>query len=93
MELDLAKVAFKGDAADKKDAVLLFSESASRLLVTVRPEKAEAFEKALAGTTFAKIGAVTEAKNVSVKGLSGKVVVNSAISELKAAWQEPLKDL
>ncbi|GAW66189.1 phosphoribosylformylglycinamidine synthase [Geoanaerobacter pelophilus] len=93
MELDLANIAFKGDAADKKDAVLLFSESASRLLVMVRPEKAEAFEKAMAGTTFAKIGAVTEAKNVSVKGLSGKVVVNAAISELKAAWQEPLKDL
>ncbi|TGU72145.1 phosphoribosylformylglycinamidine synthase [Geomonas terrae] len=93
IELDLAKVSFKGDAAGKSDVVLLFSESASRLLVTVRPEKAEAFEKAMAGTAFAKIGAVTEEPALKVKGLSGGVVVNAANAELKAAWQAPLKDL
>jgi len=91
--VELGKVPFKGDAAGKSDAVLLFSESASRLLVTVRAEKAEAFEKALAGTVFARIGAVTEGRTLAVKGLSGAVVVDSALSELKAAWQGTLKDL
>ncbi|GFO63456.1 phosphoribosylformylglycinamidine synthase subunit PurS [Geomonas paludis] len=93
IELDLAQVPFKGDAADKSDIVLLFSESASRLLVTVRAEKAADFEKAMAGTACAKIGAVTAEPAVKVKGLAGNVVVNAANAELKAAWQEPLKDL
>ncbi|QWV95593.1 phosphoribosylformylglycinamidine synthase subunit PurS [Geomonas oryzisoli] len=93
IELDLAQVPFKGDTAEKSDIVLLFSESASRLLVTVRAEKAAEFEKAMAGTAFAKIGAVTEEPTLKVKGVAGGVVVNAPNAELKAAWQEPLKDL
>ncbi|QWV99533.1 phosphoribosylformylglycinamidine synthase subunit PurS [Geomonas nitrogeniifigens] len=93
MELDLAQVPFKGDAAEKSDIALLFSESASRLLVTVRAEKAAEFEKAMAGTPCARIGAVTAEPVLKVKGLSGSVVVNAQNAELKAAWQEPLKDL
>ncbi|WP_224956739.1 phosphoribosylformylglycinamidine synthase subunit PurS [Geomonas subterranea] len=93
MDLDLSQVAYKGDAAEKSDVVLLFSESASRLLVTVRAGKEAEFEKAMAGTSFARIGAVTAEPVLKVKGLSGSVVVNAQNAELKAAWQEPLKDL
>jgi phosphoribosylformylglycinamidine synthase subunit PurSL len=93
MDIDLGKVSFAGDAAGHTDLVLLFSESASRLLVTVHPDKAEAFEKAMAGTVCAQIGAVVAGSAVTVTGLSGAVVVKSDISELKAAWQAPLKDL
>jgi len=93
ISLELAKVAFQGEAAGLSDAVLLFSESASRLLVTVRAEKAEAFEKAMAGTVCAKIGAVTEEPTLTIAGLSGAVVARSDLAELKAAWQAPLKDL
>ena len=39
MKIDLAKVIWKGDTAGRSDAALLFSESASRLLVTVHPEQ------------------------------------------------------
>ena len=90
---DLAKVPFKGEAAGRSDQVLLFSESASRLLVTVRAEKAEAFEKAMAGTVLAKIGEVSAEPTLAIAGLSGSIVVKSELSQLKAAWQAPLKDL
>jgi phosphoribosylformylglycinamidine synthase subunit PurSL len=93
MSVELALVPFKGEAAGKSDAVLLFSESASRLLVTVRPDQAGAFEKAMAGTVFGRIGAVTEEPSFAVLGISGGVVVVSDIVQLKAAWQAPLKDL
>jgi len=91
IKLDLGKVSFKGDG--KSDVALLFSESASRLLVTVRPEKAAAFEAALAGTTFAKIGEVTEGNALEIAGLDGKVVVKAELGALKEAWQAPLREL
>ena len=93
MSLELGQVPFKGEAAGRSNAVLLFSESASRLLVTVRAEKASAFEQAMAGTAFARIGEVTAGTALSIAGLSGAAVVVSDIAELKAAWQAPLKDL
>jgi len=93
ISIDLAKVPFDGEAAGQSDAVLLFSESASRLLVTVRPEKAEAFEAALAGSVLACIGEVSAGPALTIKGLSGAEVINSDLGVLKAAWQAPLKDL
>jgi len=47
----------------------------------------------MAGTVCQRIGAVVAGSAVVVTGLSGAVVVKSDISELKAAWQAPLKDL
>jgi phosphoribosylformylglycinamidine synthase subunit PurSL len=93
MSLDLAKVAFDGDVAGKSDLVLLFSESASRLLITVRPEQAAAFEKAMAGTALARIGSVSAEPTLTIAGLKGGVVVGSDLGTLKAAWQAPLLEL
>ncbi|GFO69826.1 phosphoribosylformylglycinamidine synthase subunit PurL [Geomonas limicola] len=93
IELDLALVAFAGAAGEKSDAVLLFSESASRLLVTVRPEKANAFEAALAGSVCAKIGAVRGDQTFTVTGLSGAEIVKAELADLKEAWQAPLREL
>lgn len=67
----LAKMAVGGRLGAKVDwalvpgaeglatAEIMFSESNSRFLAAVAPEKAEAFEKCLAGVPFAKIGTVT----------------------------------
>ena len=93
ISIDLGKVAYRGDAAGRSDAVLLFSESASRLLVTVRADKAVAFEEAMSGTVFARIGEVTDEGRLSVQGSGGNEVVNAGLGELKTAWQTPLKDL
>jgi phosphoribosylformylglycinamidine synthase len=93
MKLDLVQVPFAGEPAEKSDAVLLFSESASRLLVTVRAENAAAFEKAMAGNVCARIGEVVADGSFSVTGVAGATVVKTDIGALKASWQEPLKEL
>jgi len=91
MTLDLNSVLWKGD--NKNETALLFSESASRHLVTVRPEKREQFEQIMSGNCFASIGVVTEEQTLSISGLNGAVVVKAGLAELKEAWQKTLREL
>jgi phosphoribosylformylglycinamidine synthase II len=93
MNIDLTRMLWKGDVAARSDATLLFSESASRHLVTVHPDKRAAFEAALAGNCFASIGVVTAEPTVTITGLSGAPVVQAGLAELKEAWQRTLRDL
>ena len=93
MSIDLSRVLWKGDMAARSDATLLFSESASRHLVTVNPEKREAFEAALSGNCFASIGVVTQEPAVTITGLSGAPVVTAGLAGLKEAWQRTLREL
>ena len=87
MEIDLGNVPA---ALDRNDTVL-FSETQSRFVVTVSPDKTEAFEAAMEGCAFAPIGKVTEQEDFKVTGLDGRCVVRSNIHELKEAWQAPLR--
>ncbi|MDY0384146.1 phosphoribosylformylglycinamidine synthase subunit PurL [Trichlorobacter sp.] len=91
--VELANVPFDGDTRYRTDEVLLFSESASRLLITVHPAQWSAFEEAMAGTAFRQIGQVTESDALTIAGLSGKTVLHSSLAELKTAWQRTLKEL
>jgi phosphoribosylformylglycinamidine synthase len=93
MELDLSRVLWKGDAAGRSTCALLFSESASRHLVTVHPEKRAAFEAAMEGNCFASIGVVTAGTELTITGLNGAVVVKADLGELKEAWQQTLREL
>ncbi len=90
---ELARVLWSGDESRKSDAALLFSESASRHLVTVRPENRDVFESVMAGNCFSSIGVVTEEGRVTIAGLSGTGVIDAGIDELKQAWQSPLREL
>jgi phosphoribosylformylglycinamidine synthase II len=87
MEVDLRKVPASG--VDRND-MLLFSESPSRFVVTVRPENRKAFEECLKGNLFAAVGRVLGGKNFIITGLQGGVVVRTDIDELKEAWKKPL---
>jgi phosphoribosylformylglycinamidine synthase len=91
--LDLGKVLWKGDTAERSDLALLFSESASRHLVTVHPEQQAAFESAMSGNCFAAVGQVTEVPELTITGLAGTTVVKAGLAQLKEAWQRPLRDL
>jgi len=74
------------------DHILLFSESASRLLVEVVPAKAAAFEDAMGGTSWARIGTCTDDSSLVIRRKdSGLVSVD--IFDLKEAWQAPLREL
>jgi phosphoribosylformylglycinamidine synthase len=80
------------DAAMRDDRVL-YSESASRLLVTVKEENSEQFEKLFVGQIFACIGEVTAGESLMITGLQGEVLIRSSIDDLKEAWQSPLRGM
>ncbi len=93
MVIDLGRVIWKGEEAGKNDAALLFSESASRHLVTVHPENRARFEEIMAGHCFAAIGEVTASPELVIAGLANRTIVKAGLAALKDAWQNPLKEL
>jgi phosphoribosylformylglycinamidine synthase len=88
MDVDLASVPASGIARDDE---MLFSESQSRFVVTVRPEKKAAFEAMLAGSPCACVGTVTAQGLFRVKGLRGSVILEERIGDLKEEWQKTLR--
>jgi phosphoribosylformylglycinamidine synthase len=93
MKLDLSRVLWKGDHESRSDLVVLFSESASRHLVTVHPDKRNEFESIMSGNCFAPIGEVTPGNELEITGLAGNHVVKAPLFELKEAWQKTLRNL
>ena len=79
-----------GESIDRDDFTL-FSESNSRFIVEVAPDKKDAFEKEMAGMPFALIGRVVNEPELDVYGQKGNSVVSISINELKEAWQKPLR--
>ena len=93
MSIDLSRVPWNGSENGWNDEALLFSESASRLLVTVRHENAEAFEAIMGEECCARIGVVTENPLLSIEAIEGHDVIMADLAELKEAWQSTLRDL
>jgi len=87
-EVSLAEVA--RDNVERDD-LIVFSESNTRFLVEVAPENKAAFEEALAGCAYGLIGRVTDKTDLRIIGLSGDVVANVPLADLKEAWQHPLR--
>jgi len=69
---------------------IFFSESQSRFVATVHPELRDAFEAALTGSVFARIGEVIPEQTLRIEGLGGKRILEENLAVLKAAWQNPL---
>ena len=69
---------------------LLFSESNTRFLCEIEPERAGAFEALLAGVPHARIGEVTNADKLDILR-GGDMILSANVSELKEAWQTPLR--
>lgn len=90
LHIDLRQVAVEGNP--RADAIL-FSESASRLLVTVRPEHCERFEALFDGQSCALLGTVCAGRRLSITGLAGENLLDSSIDDLKEAWQSPLREM
>lgn len=88
IRLEIGKVPVAGNLDDAK---ILFSESNSRFVVTVNPQKAQAFEATLAGLPFARVGEVTADNRFVAIGKDGKPAIDIDIDKLKEAWQMPLR--
>ncbi len=65
----------------------LFSESNSRYVVEVEPEKYDAFAKLMLNLPFGQIGKVSGDERLVVKSEEGRQVINAEIASLKQAWQ------
>jgi phosphoribosylformylglycinamidine synthase len=87
LTVDLRAVPAEGIGRDDE---ILFSESQSRFVVTVHPDAQEAFEAALAGSAFARIGQVIAEEVLRVDGHGGKRIIDEELAVLKAAWQKTL---
>ena len=90
LDIDLNKVTV--DAVMREDK-LLYSESASRLLVTVKPDSQERFEALFAGQALACIGQVSSDEYLKIRDLQGDILIRSTIDDLKEAWQSPLREM
>jgi len=65
----------------------LFSESQSRLIVTVNPNLVAQFEEAFKGQDIAQIGKVRADKSFVVKGLNGETIVETDVATLNKAYR------
>ena len=90
MNIDLARIdAPVGLRSDK----LLFSESQSRLLVTVHPQHQAAFEEIFSGQSCSLIGEVVKTSELKVCEADGRVIIQAPLERLKNAWQAPLRGM
>ena len=95
----LAKVAFAGELgldvdlskvpsnAVTRDDFLLFSESASRFIVTVSSQNAHHFEEIMKKNECAPIGTLKSDGEFIIKGLDGRIIVKARSSDLKQAYK------
>jgi phosphoribosylformylglycinamidine (FGAM) synthase-like enzyme len=89
MHLDLRAMP-REFAIDRNDA-LLYSETASRFVVTVPPSHRAAFLERLDTCAVGEVGCVRDTPEFVVVGLAGNTIIRSNITQLKEAWQRPLR--
>ena len=87
MNIDLSFVPYRGR---KRNDYILFSESASRFVVTISPQDKAKFEKIMQGNKLSEIGFISNDELFRVYGLRGRLIIKEKISRLKEAWQKPL---
>jgi len=87
MRIDLKDVSYRGK---KRNDYILFSETASRFVVTIHPKDQSRFEKIMTGNVFSEIGFVSADGLFEVTGIHGRPIVKDKINKLKEAWQKPL---
>lgn len=89
IDVSLRDVPCALDAAE--DAVILFSESPTRLIIECRPESANDLAAIFADVPLGRLGEVTAEPQVTIRGLGKNDVISADVAQLKADWQRPLK--
>ncbi|HSO72596.1 MAG TPA: AIR synthase-related protein, partial [Thermodesulfobacteriota bacterium] len=89
LEVDLSRIpASPGLRPDK----ILFSETCGRVLLTVDPQKQEAFERQMAGCICRPVGLVTKTQRVQFKN-EGQALTKTRLKNFRAAFHRPFGDL
>ncbi|MCW7752648.1 AIR synthase-related protein [Desulfobotulus sp. H1] len=92
LDIDLAKAGTDSGFPDGRDDLLLFSESCGRMLVTVAPEKEEAFRFLFEGQPYFCLGQVREDNLLCIKGLGGDSILCISTADLKQSFKKPFGD-
>ncbi|MHA1887135.1 MAG: phosphoribosylformylglycinamidine synthase subunit PurL [Promethearchaeota archaeon] len=92
MEIDLDKI--PTDFLLRED-IILFSETPSRIILTIRPEDQEKFEAIMKNTTFSCVGTVKghNLRILSTRENKLEILIDEPIEQLKEIWQSTLKVL
>ena len=90
IDVDLSKVPSIGVY---RDDLLLFSESQSRFIVSVKEGDFGAFEKTMKGVAYGVIGHVRKGDVFSIKGLHGPTIIEARIGELRDEWLAPFREI
>ena len=77
--------------ASLSPAALLFSESNTRFLCEVAPDQSVAFESCFVDVPLSRVGAVRDDNRLRIVRGDGPALIDAALSELKEAWQRPLR--
>ena len=88
VEIDLNRVPTESPLQNLE---ILFSESASRFVVSIAAEDETLFETLFTGIPLAKIGHVTQDQQMSVTGIDGKIVIQEDVLKFKSSWQKTLE--
>lgn len=100
----LAESAFAGDLGAEidlnaaplsgifRDDFLLFSESPSRFIISIRKRDLKAFTELFRSIPFGVLGKTTKDKTFRVKGIQGKTIIDLPVEKLIKAWQAPFKE-
>jgi phosphoribosylformylglycinamidine synthase len=89
-EADLASVP---QAGVFRDDYLLFSESQSRFVITVKEEHADSVYKLFRSLPYGVIGKVTKEPRLVISGIYGTRLIDIDIAQLKAYWLAPFQRL
>jgi phosphoribosylformylglycinamidine synthase len=97
MAVAVAEMAFAGgvgadvtgtSSANMSDAALLFSESTTRFVVEVRPDRAAEFERCCAGLPWTSLGQTVREARLRITGANGEWAIRAPLERLKEAWQK-----
>jgi phosphoribosylformylglycinamidine synthase subunit PurSL len=91
LEIDLSAAPAAPEA--RRDDILLYAESAGRLIVTVDPNRQLPFEALFESIPMACIGRTTSAPSLTIRGLDGNPIIDLSVADLKTAWKKPFGDL
>ncbi len=71
-------------------AVLLFSESPTRFVVEVPPDRVAEFLRLADGFPVGRLGTVVATQRLTIRDSRGRMVIDANVIDLKLAWQGPL---
>ncbi len=87
--VDLLKLKKSGDLS--RDDFVLFSESQSRILVTINPKNKERFEEIFKDIKISQIGEIIEG-NLIINGLNQEEIVNLNVQESEEKYKSRFKE-